>query len=65
MNEARNIVKDDDGVDYVVEDIQAFHQHLLDFHASGPSLHTENGHRFTVTDELRRQVAELAGAQDG
>ena len=60
MNPTPITIKDDDGADYIVEDIKAFQRHLLDFHATGSSVHTENGHRFTVTPTLRQQIDQLA-----
>ena len=53
-------IKDDDGKDYVVSDILAFQKHLKEFHFSPGTIHVEDGHRFTVTDEFREMVDEKA-----
>ena len=41
-------IKDNNGNDYIIKDLKSFYQHILDYHASGTSLHEENGHYFTV-----------------
>lgn len=53
-------IKDDDGNDYVVEDILAFQKHLEEYHFAEGTIHAENGHRFTVTPEFREKVKALA-----
>ena len=52
-------IKDNNGNDYVVKDIKSFHQHILEYHSSGTSLHEENGHYFTVNDVFRSEVKKL------
>ena len=52
-------IKDNNGNDYIVKDISSFYQHILEYHASGTSLHEENGHYFTVNDKFRSEVKKL------
>ena len=52
-------IKDNNGNDYIIKDLKSFYQHILDYHASGTSLHEENGHYFTVNDDFRSSVKEL------
>ena len=42
--------RDNNGINYTVKDIRIFARHIFDFHATGTSLHQENGHNFTVDD---------------
>lgn len=58
-------IKDNAGTDYEVRDIQSFHRHILQFHASGTSLHEENGHYFTVDDAFRNMIEELLARPSG
>lgn len=59
----RATIKDDDGRDYVVEDIEEFRRHLEEAHFAEGTIHVENGHAFTVDDRLRRIVDGLAGGE--
>ena len=52
-------IKDNNGNDYIIKDLQSFYQHILDYHASGTSLHEENGHYFTVNDDFRSKIVKL------
>ena len=52
-------IKDDNGNDYIIKDLKSFYQHILDYHASGTSLHEENGHYFTVNDDFRSKIVKL------
>ena len=52
-------VKDNNGNDYIIKDLKSFYQHILDYHASGTSLHEENGHYFTVNDNFRSKIVKL------
>jgi hypothetical protein len=52
-------IKDNNGDDYVVADLEAFLKHLLDYHFSGISLHEEKGHYFTVNDAFRNMIESL------
>ena len=52
-------IKDNSGNDYIIKDIEAFYQHIQDYHPSGTSLHEENGHYFTVDDDFRFKIDTL------
>ena len=52
-------IKDNNGNDYVIKDIESFYQHIIQFHSSGTSLHEENGHYFTVNDDFRSKIKKL------
>ena len=52
-------IKDNSGNDYIIKDIESFHQHIQDYHPSGTSLHEENGHYFTVDDDFRFKIETL------
>ena len=52
-------IKDNNGHDYVIKDIESFYQHILDYHSSGTSLHEENGYYFTINDEFRSKIKKL------
>ena len=52
-------LKDDNGDDYIIRDIASFYNHILEYHASGTSLHEENGHYFTVNDDFRFKIEKL------
>ena len=52
-------IKDNNGYDYVITDIESFYQHIQDYHPSGTSLHEENGHYFTVDDDFRFKIKTL------
>ena len=52
-------IKDNSGNDYIIKDIESFHQHIQDYHSSGTSLHEENGHYFTVDDDFRFKIETL------
>ena len=49
-------LKDNNGEDYIIKDLKSFYQHILDYHASGTSVHEENGHYFTVNDDFRSKI---------
>ena len=59
MKNKKVTIKDDNGRDCVIENIQTFHKHLQMFHKKGVSVHDENGHYFTVDDSFRQQIDEL------
>ena len=59
MNNKKVTIKDDNGRDCVIENIQIFHNHLQMFHKKGVSIHDENGHYFTVDDSFREKIDEL------
>ena len=52
-------IKDNNGNDYIIKDLKSFYQHILDYHASGTSLHEENGHYFTLNDDFRSKIENL------
>ena len=52
-------IKDNNGRDYVIKDIESFYQHIQEYHSSGTSIHEENGHYFTVDDAFRLKVETL------
>ena len=52
-------IKDNNGEDYIIKDLKSFYQHILDYHASGTSVHEENGHYFTVNDNFRSKIKKL------
>ena len=52
-------IKDNNGNDYIIKDIETFHRHIQDYHSSGTSLHEENGHYFTVDDAFRSKIETL------
>ena len=56
----RLVLKDNQGEDYVVDDVEQLKQHLLQYHSNDgkadQSLHEVNGHYFKVTDEFFRKV---------
>ena len=59
MKNKKVAIKDDNGRDCVIENIQTFHKHLQMFHKKGVSVHDENGHYFTVDDSFRQKIDEL------
>ena len=52
-------IKDNNGYDYVITNIETFNQHIQDYHSSGTSIHEENGHYFTVNDAFRSKIKTL------
>ena len=52
-------IKDNNGNDYIIKDLKSFYQHILDYHASGTSLHDDNRHYFTVNDDFRSKIVKL------
>ena len=52
-------IKDNNGYDYVIADIEAFYLHITEYHSSGTSIHEENGHYFTVDDAFRSKIESL------
>ena len=52
-------IKDNNGYDYVISDIDSFYLHIQEYHSSGTSIHEENGHYFTVDDAFRLKVETL------
>ena len=52
-------IKDNNGYDYVISDIDSFYLHIQEYHSSGTSIHEENGHYFTVDDAFRSKIKTL------
>tara|TARA_B100000929_G_scaffold92761_1_gene72800 strand:- start:1970 stop:2152 length:183 start_codon:yes stop_codon:yes gene_type:complete len=56
-------IKDIDGRDYIIEDLDRFISHLEDFHTvngkADGSLHEENGYYFKVTQDFLEQIVDL------
>jgi len=56
-------IKDIDGRDYIIEDLDRFISHLEDFHTvngkADGSLHEENGYYFKVTQNFLDQIIDL------
>ncbi len=56
-------IKDIDGRDYIVEDLDRFIAHLKDFHTfngkADGSLHEENGYYFKVTQEFLDSIIDM------
>ena len=52
-------IKDNNGYDYVITDIDSFCLHIQEYHSSGTSIHEENGHYFTVDDAFRSKIETL------
>ncbi len=56
-------IKDDQGIDCIIDDIKSFYDHILKYHHSSTSLHEEGGHYFTVDDAFRKKVRNLFDAE--
>ena len=52
-------IKDNNGYDYVVTDIDSFYLHIQEYHSSVTSIHEENGYYFTVNDAFRSKIKTL------
>ena len=56
-------IKDIEGRDYIIEDLDRFISHLEDFHTvngkADGSLHEENGYYFKVTQDFLEQIIDL------
>ena len=56
-------IKDIDGRDYVVRDLDRFIDHLNDFHTvngkADGSLHEENGYYFKVTQDFLDNIIDM------
>ena len=53
------LIKDRNGQDCKVKDINRFADHISANHSSGVSIHEENGHYFTVDDAFRKKILEF------
>ena len=63
MKNKKVTIKDDNGRDCVIENIQTFRKHLQMFHKKVVSIHDENGHYFKVDDSFRQKINELVDEQ--
>ena len=56
-------IKDIDGRDYIIEDLDRFISHLEDFHTvngkADGSLHEENGYWFKISEEFYKKIMSL------
>ena len=48
-------LKDNHNRTYMVKDIKSFYSHVFKYHASGTSVHEENGYFFTVDEKFRKK----------
>ena len=57
------VIKDDFGNDYEVSDLEAFKEHIKQYHSNNGigdgSIHEENGYWFKVTQEFYDYVMNL------
>ena len=53
------VLKDDYGKSIEV-DLKSFLDHLNEFHKTGTSTHTQSGCSFTVNEEFRKKIKEIA-----
>ena len=56
-------IKDDNGDDFLIENIEEFKKHILQFHSHNNqgdnSIHEENGKYFTVTNKFFKHIKSL------
>ena len=52
-------IKDRNGQDYKIQDIERFAKHISENHSSGNSIHEENGYYFTVDNAFRKKILEF------
>ena len=59
----KKFIKDDNGDDYLIENIDEFKTHIFKYHSynnqGDNSIHEEKGRFFTVTKEFYRQIENL------
>jgi len=59
----RIFIKDDNGDDFLVENIEKFKNHIIKFHSfnneGDNSIHEEKGKYFTVTKKFFRHIKSL------
>ena len=53
------LIKDRNGQDYEIKDIERLANHISANHPSGVSIHEENGYYFTVDDAFRKKILEF------
>ena len=56
-------IKDDNGDDFLIENIEEFKKHIIQFHSfnneGDNSIHEESGKYFTVTKKLFKHIKSL------
>ena len=52
-------IKDSSGNHYLIKDIRKFQKHLFQLHASGTSMHEEDGYYFRVDNKFRKMIDDL------
>ena len=52
-------LKDNHNRTYMVKDLKSSYTHIFKYHASGTSVHEENGYFFTVDEKFRKKIKEL------
>ena len=52
-------LKDNHDRTCIIQDIKSFYSHVFKYHASGTSVHEENGYFFTVDEKFRKKIKEL------
>jgi len=61
-------VLDNRGKKYLIKDLGKFYLHLIEFHANdgkvNNSLHEENGHYFTVSEDFLDNVKKMFNSQN-
>ena len=53
------IIKDDQGIECIIDDIKKFYDHILKYHHSGISVHEEDGHFITIDDSFRLKIKQI------
>ena len=48
-------LKDTHDRTYIIQDIKSFYSHVFKYHASGTSVHVENGYFFTVDEKFKKK----------
>ena len=54
----QTVLKDDNGNNIEV-DLKVFIDHINQYHKTGTSIHDENGHYFTVSEEFRKKLKKI------
>jgi hypothetical protein len=61
-------VLDNNGKKYLIKEINKFYEHLIEFHTddgrTNNSLHEENGHYFTVTEDFFEKIKKMFNSQN-
>ena len=61
-------VLDNNGRKYLIKEINKFYEHLIEFHTNdgkaNNSLHEENGHYFTVTEDFIGKIKKMFNSQN-